>query len=116
MKEIKAYIKPQKLHEVTTALHYIENLTGVSIVEVKEVGRSRTKNGFDQNNDEWIFYASHVKIEIVCLDEMVKLIVSAIQKRRILAFAVTKRFMSQMWMKCFALKQGSVEDKQCNWM
>jgi len=44
MKEIKAYIKPHKLSEVTKALHEIENLPGVSVVEEKGFGRSRGKN------------------------------------------------------------------------
>lgn len=79
MKEIKAYIKPHKLSEVTRALHEIENLTGVSVVEVKGFGRSRKKNDSDQNSDDWVFYVPHVKIEIVCLDGMVDHIVSTIQ-------------------------------------
>ncbi|MFQ5444205.1 MAG: P-II family nitrogen regulator, partial [Nitrospinales bacterium] len=80
MKEIKAYIKPQKLSAVTLALHEIENLTGVSVVQVKGFGRSRIKNDPDQISDDWVFYVPHVKIEMVCLDEMVDQIVSTIQK------------------------------------
>ena len=80
MKEIKAYIKPHKLNAVTKGLHEIENLTGVSVIEVKGFGRSRKKNNPDQIDDDWVFYVPHVKIEIVCLDEMVDQIVSTIQK------------------------------------
>lgn len=79
MKEIKTYIKPHKLSEVTGALHELKNLTGVSVVEVKGFGRSRKKNNPDQIDDDWVFYVPHVKIEIVCLDEMVDRVVSTIQ-------------------------------------
>jgi len=79
MKEIKAYIKPHKLNAVTEGLHAIEGLTGVSVVDVKGFGRSRKKNAPGQD-DDWVFYVPHVKIEIVCLDEMVDRVVQAIQK------------------------------------
>ena len=81
MKEIKAYIKPKMLSEVTRGLHEIENLTGVSIVQVDGFGRSRKQNDPDQGSDDWVFYVPHVKIEIVCLDEMVAQVVSTIQKK-----------------------------------
>ncbi len=80
MKEIKAYIKPHKLSEVTKALHKIKHLTGVSVVQVEGFGRSQKENDPDQNSDNWVFYVSHAKIEIVCLDELVDQIVSTILK------------------------------------
>lgn len=40
MKGIKAYIKPHKLTDVILALHQIEGLTGVSILDVRGYGRS----------------------------------------------------------------------------
>jgi len=80
MKEIKAYIKPHKLSEVTKALHKVENLTGVSVVQVEGFGRSRKENDPGQDSGDWVFYVSHAKIEIVCLDEMVAEIIEAIQK------------------------------------
>ncbi|HFE63905.1 MAG TPA: P-II family nitrogen regulator, partial [Caldithrix sp.] len=44
MKEIKAYIKPHKLSKVTLALHGVEGLSGMSVVEVKGFGRGKAKN------------------------------------------------------------------------
>ena len=41
MKEIKAFIKPHKLSEVTAQLHKIEELTGMSVNDVRGFGRSR---------------------------------------------------------------------------
>ena len=50
------------------------------MVKIKGFGRSRAKNDPDQISDDWVFDVPHVKIEIVCLDEMVDQIVSTIQK------------------------------------
>lgn len=80
MKEIKAYIKPHKLSEVTRALHKVEGLTGMSVVNVKGFGRSRAKDAPQRIVEDSVDYIPHVKIEIVCRDEMVDEIVSIIQK------------------------------------
>ena len=44
MKEIKAYIKPHKLTQVTLALHKVEGLTGLSVVDAHGFGRGRAKD------------------------------------------------------------------------
>ncbi len=80
MKEIKAYIKPHKLSEVTRALHKVEGLTGMSVVDIKGFGRSRAKNAPHRIVEDLVDYIPHAKIEIVCVDKMVDEIVSAIQK------------------------------------
>ncbi len=80
MKEIKAYIKPHKLSEVTRALHKVEGLTGMSVVEVKGFGRSRAKDAPHRIVVDFVDYVPHVKIEIACRDEMADVIVSIIQK------------------------------------
>lgn len=81
MKEIKAYIKPHKLSEITVALHKVEGLTGMSVVEVKGFGRSRGKEAPRRIVEDLIDYVPHVKIEIVCSDEMVEEIISIIQNK-----------------------------------
>ncbi len=43
MKEVKAYVKPNKLSDVTLALHEVEGLTGMSIIDVRGFGRQRPK-------------------------------------------------------------------------
>ena len=73
MKEIKAYIKPHKLQDVTLALHKVEGLTGMSTVDVRGFGR-------DQGQDELVDFVPHVKIELVCPDSMVEELISTIQK------------------------------------
>ena len=80
MKEIKAYIKPIKLGAVTRALHGIEGLTGMSLSEVRGFGRSKARNAPHRVTDDLEDYVPHVKIEIVCRDEMVETVVSVIQQ------------------------------------
>ena len=43
MKEVKAFIKPEKLSEVMLALHEVEGLTGASATDVRGFGRDRTR-------------------------------------------------------------------------
>ncbi len=81
MKEVKAYIKRHKLDDITLALHSLKKLTGMSVVEVRGFGRSRKKNSKAAEADEFVGYVSHLKIEIVCSDEMVDEVISVIKKK-----------------------------------
>lgn len=80
MKEIKAYIKPHKLSKVTLALHKVEGLTGMSVVDVRGFGRGKAKDAPHRIVEDLVDYIPHVKIEIVCTDEMVEEIISIIEK------------------------------------
>jgi len=80
MKEIKAYIKPHKLSAVTLALHSIEGLTGMSVVDARGFGRSIGKNKSHRVADDLVDYIPHSKIEIICSDELVDEVVSKIEK------------------------------------
>lgn len=80
MKEIKAYIKPHKLSKVTLALHKVEGLTGMSVVDVRGFGRGRGKDAPHRIVDDLVDYVPHVKIEIVCTDDKIEEIVSTIEK------------------------------------
>ena len=77
MKFIQAYIKPRKLSDVTLALHEVEGLTGMSVIEMKGFGRGR---GQHSPKDELIDFIHHIKLEIFCRDEMVDQLVTTIQK------------------------------------
>ncbi len=79
MKEIKAYIKPHKMPDVAHALHKINGLTGMSINEVKGFGRSRAKGDREKVVIDTVEYNPQIKIEIVCHDELVEDVISAIQ-------------------------------------
>lgn len=80
MKEIKAYIKQHKLSTVTLALHEIDGLTGMTVVDVRGFGRGKAKDAPDRIMDDLVGYIPYVKIEIVCRDELVDEVVSTIEK------------------------------------
>jgi len=80
MKEIKAYIKPHKLSEVTLALHLMEGLTGISVMDVRGFGHTRGTEAHHRTVDDLEDYVPHVKIEIICKDELVEKIISTIEK------------------------------------
>jgi nitrogen regulatory protein P-II 1 len=80
MKEIKAYIKPHKVSKVTLALQKIEGLTGMSVSKVRGFGRGRAKHAPDKVTEGLIDYIERVKIEIVCGDDLVEEVVSAIER------------------------------------
>ncbi|MFQ5455875.1 MAG: P-II family nitrogen regulator [Nitrospirota bacterium] len=80
MKEIKAYIKPHRLSQVTLALHKVEGLTGMSVVDVRGFGRSRAKDAPHRIVDDLVDYIPHIKIEIVCKEQLVEEIISVIEK------------------------------------
>jgi len=80
MKQVIAYIKPHLLSKVTLALHEIEGLTGMSVVDVRGFGRGKAKDAPHRVVDDLVDYVPHVKVEIVCRDELVEPIVAAIAK------------------------------------
>ncbi len=80
MKEIKAYIKPHKLNQVTLELHKVEGLTGMSAVDCRGFGRSRGKDAPYRVIQDFVDYVPHVKIEIVCCDGIVDEVIEVIEK------------------------------------
>jgi nitrogen regulatory protein PII len=80
MKEVKAYVKPHKLSQVTLALRMVEGLTGMSVVDVRGFGRSRAKRDPQRTAEELADYVPYVKIEIVCLDDLVEEVISVIKQ------------------------------------
>lgn len=79
MKHIIAYIKPHKLSKVTLALHKIEGLTGMSVLDVRGFGRTKAKDEPHRIVEDLIDYVPHVKIEIFCKEELLKKIITTIQ-------------------------------------
>lgn len=53
IKEIKAYIKPHRLSKVTLALHKIDGLTGMSVVDVRGFCRGRGKDASTASSTIW---------------------------------------------------------------
>lgn len=80
MKQVIAYIKPHKLENVMLALHQIEGLTGISVLEMQGCGRSRKTSAdsvFDEDNYNLV---SRIKLEIACDEQKIKAVITAIQK------------------------------------
>ncbi len=80
MKEIKAIIRPAKLLDVTTELHQIEGLPGVTVLEIKGFGKGRAKNAKDKVSYEMVEFMPRVQLEVVVDDAMVDCVVTVIQK------------------------------------
>lgn len=78
MKEIRAYIKPHRLSDVTNALHHVQGLTEVSVSEVKGFGRGRVAEGPHGTGESVVDYVQNVKIEIICAVDLVDEIVECI--------------------------------------
>ncbi len=78
MKHIIAYIKPHKLDAVTQALHHIDQLTGMTVLEVKGFGRGRKKNPTPE--EQLSDFVRHFKIEIFCKNDLLEEIVSVIEQ------------------------------------
>lgn len=75
MKSIKAYIKSHKLPDVVHALHSVEGLTGVSTVHCHGFGVTRRKQ---QLVDDLELLDAHVKIEVICRDDLKETVVATI--------------------------------------
>ncbi len=79
MKKIEAYIKSHRLTEVIEDLHGIEGLTGVSVFDIRGFGRTRGEGEPVRIVDNTITWVPHVKLEIVCHDELVEAVINAVQ-------------------------------------
>jgi nitrogen regulatory protein PII len=75
MKEVKAYIAKHKLGPVTRALHKVQGLTGVSVFECSGYGR-----GLVTTAEPELGFHPGVKLEVICRDDLVGVVVNAIEK------------------------------------
>jgi nitrogen regulatory protein PII len=80
MKRIIAFIKPHKLSDVTLALHRVEGLTGMSAVDVRGFGRGRATGVPHTIAEDLVDYVPHVRLDAVCLDEIVEEVVETIRR------------------------------------
>lgn len=76
MKEVKAYIAKHKLGSVTRALHKLEGLTGLSVIEFRGYGRGLVAL---TGEPEFGFHPG-VKLEVICRDDLVDAVINAIEK------------------------------------
>jgi nitrogen regulatory protein P-II 1 len=75
MKEIKAYIAKHKLDEVTRALHKVEGLTGMSVIDCRGYGRGLVK----ATEPELDFHPG-IRLEVICRDDLAGKVIAAIEK------------------------------------
>lgn len=80
MKEIKAFIKPHKLSDVTLALHRIDGLTGLTVTDARGFGRGRAKDSPHSVREDLVDFIPNVKLEVICRDNLVDEIVDTIQE------------------------------------
>ncbi|HBR95741.1 MAG TPA: transcriptional regulator [Opitutae bacterium] len=71
MKEVKAYIRRERMDAVIHELAQIEGVSGVSASTVTGFGRSRGVLKI-------VNFETHVKLEIVCADELKEQVVQSI--------------------------------------
>jgi nitrogen regulatory protein P-II 1 len=80
MKQIIAYIKPLKLDEVTRVLQKVKKLRGMSVVQAKGFGRKEEDDSSHLVVDDLFDFASYMKIELFCHDDLVDELVSLIDE------------------------------------
>ena len=80
MKEIKAYVKPHKLNDVTQALKKVAGLRGMSVMDVRGVGRRGVDDSCYPVIDDLMDFARYTRIEIFCDDGLAKELVALIDK------------------------------------
>jgi nitrogen regulatory protein P-II 1 len=78
VKEIKAYIRPQRFEPTAFALHKIEGLTGLSVSEVRGMGRGFV-HYHDPETGEINELLPQVKLEVVCREELVEEVLRTIR-------------------------------------
>jgi nitrogen regulatory protein PII len=80
MQEIKAYIKPHKLSEVTLALRKIAGLSGMSVSDVRSFGRGGAALGPERLAEDVLDFLPGVRLEIICHDDLVDEVVTTIEQ------------------------------------
>ncbi len=79
MKEVKAFIRKHKLHDVTLALHKIEGLTGLTVADVRGFGRGRPRKTEDGLVYDMGDLTPKLQLTVYCKDDIVEQVVSSIQ-------------------------------------
>jgi nitrogen regulatory protein PII len=70
MKQVVAYIRPNKLAAVTLALQKIQDLPGMSFSEVRGFGRDRMPQNDPHLVRDLVDYTPYVRVEVFCPAEL----------------------------------------------
>jgi nitrogen regulatory protein P-II 1 len=79
MKEIKAIFKPHYLENVLEALQSLDGLPGLTISEVKGMGKAQNPGHEKESFGAFFDFEKMVKLEIVVSDEKVAEVLEAIE-------------------------------------
>ena len=79
-KNIVAFIKPNMLEDVVSALHKIEDLPGVTIHEVRGIGRGIKDCAGEGNQAPLHTFRQAIRMEIMCREDRVDEFVGVIKK------------------------------------
>lgn len=77
MKEIKAFIRPERADEVISHLEAI-GINGMTVIDVSLLGSWADKKELNISIEYCERYSKAVKIELICPDEMVEPIIGSI--------------------------------------
>ncbi len=78
MKIVNAYVKPHTLSRVVEALHRIQGVSGVSVLQMRGFGRVHSLHG-SEGADELGLLDPHDKVEVLCRDALAEAVVAAIE-------------------------------------
>jgi nitrogen regulatory protein P-II 1 len=109
MKEIKAYIKPHKLHDVARALQKVEGIRGMSVVGVKGFGRRNDDDAYHPVVDDLMDFARYSMIEIFCHDNLAEKLVTVIEKHAYTGLRGDGKIYVSTIDKAFKIGKGRID-------
>lgn len=77
MKEIKAYIRPERADTVISHLEAI-GIDGMTVIDVSLLGSWADKKGLNISIEYCQRYSKACKIELVCPDDLVEIVIGSI--------------------------------------
>lgn len=80
MKKIEAFVKEEKVEEVTRALRLIEGLTGMTVLRREGFGRRHEGSEVAPTPEMIHDFRQVVRVEVFCMDALAEIVVAAIEK------------------------------------
>lgn len=80
MKLVLAYIKQNRLAEVTLRLHRVEGLPGLTVVDAQGFGRPRAGHDAEARLEQVQDFVPCARLELICGDELVGTVVTIIKQ------------------------------------
>ncbi|KAB7623396.1 P-II family nitrogen regulator [Alkalilimnicola sp. S0819] len=80
MKKIEAFIKEEKVEEVTRALRPIEGLTGMTVLRGEGFGRRHEGSELAPTPEMIHDFRQVARVEVFCMDALAETVVAAIEK------------------------------------